>query len=169
MKARAVGTLKLRALPSISAEQSSRSHHNGTSQAVDCNAMPATGWLKWNGLQRAGLRPFAFLLLAALSLAPAFAGETVLHTFTPVVNGTYPSASVCFGPGGTYGTASGGGLNNAGLVWKSTIMAGKPPCTRLPGAPMEPHHTRLYCATQTGVFTERPPAVAHRVREPFSA
>ena len=113
MNTRAVGNLKLRALTSISAEQSSNSHHNGR------GAMPATGWLKRAGLQRASLLGFALALLAALSVAPAFAGETVLHSFTPFANGSGPDASVCFGPGGTYGTASGGGPNNAaGMVWK---------------------------------------------------
>jgi len=119
MDTKAVGNLKLGALSSISVEQSSSSHHNGRSHAVCHGAMPATGWLKWTGLQRAGLRGFALLLLAALAAAQAFAGETVLHSFTPFANGSDPSASVCFGPGGTYGTASGGGPNNAaGLVWK---------------------------------------------------
>jgi uncharacterized repeat protein (TIGR03803 family) len=116
MKTRAVGDLKLRALTSISAEQSSNSHHNG--DAIGGGTIPPTGWLKWTGLQRAGLRRFAFLMLLALAVAPAFAGETVLHSFTPYVNGSFPSASVCFGPGGIYGTASGGGPDNAGLVWK---------------------------------------------------
>ena len=118
MKTKAVSNLKLRALISFSAGQSSNSHHNGSSRAIGGGTMPPTGCLKWTGSQRASLLGFAFLLLAALAAAPAFAGETVLHSFTPYVNGTYPSASACFGPGGIYGTASGGGPDGAGLVWK---------------------------------------------------
>ena len=118
MNTRAVGNLKLRSLTSISAEQSSSSHHNDRSNAAGYGAMPATGSLKWTGLRRAGLRGFTFLLLAALAVAPAFAAETVLHSFTPFANGTGPDASVCFGPSGIYGTASGGGPEDAGLIWK---------------------------------------------------
>lgn len=60
----------------------------------------------------------ACALVLALAVAPAKAGETVLYSFNPYLNGSGPQANVCFGPDGIYGTASGGGPSNAGLVWK---------------------------------------------------
>ncbi len=120
MKTRVVGNLKLRALTSISVEQSSSSHHNGDSHAVSCGAMPATGLWKWAGLRRAGLQGFALLLLAALAAAQAFAGETVVHSFAPsLLNGSNPDGNPCLGPGGMlYGTTSAGGASGGGVIWR---------------------------------------------------
>jgi uncharacterized repeat protein (TIGR03803 family) len=82
--------------------------------------MPATGWLKRAGLQRASLLGFALALLAALSVAPAFAGETVLHSFAPsYLNGSGPGANPCLGPGGMfYGNTGNGGSGGAGVVYR---------------------------------------------------
>jgi len=52
-------------------------------------------------------------------MAPAQAGETVLHSFNPYRQGAYPQANVCLGPGNKlYGTASGGGPSGAGVVYR---------------------------------------------------
>jgi uncharacterized repeat protein (TIGR03803 family) len=73
---------------------------------------------KWNALQCTALTGFVLVLLTALVATRAVAGETVLHSFRPYLNGLAPEASVCLGSGGIYGTAYGGGPNNAGVVWK---------------------------------------------------
>ena len=73
----------------------------------------------WSAWQREVLQGSVLvLLLAMLAVAPVFAGETVLHSFRPYLNGLGPEANVCLGPEGIYGTAYGGGPNNAGVVWK---------------------------------------------------
>ena len=58
-------------------------------------------------------------LVAALGVAPATAGETVLHSFNPYPRGGKPFAKLCLGPDGKfYGTASNGGVAGAGVVFK---------------------------------------------------
>ncbi len=57
-------------------------------------------------------------LVAALGVAPATAGETVLHSFNPYPRGAYPQASLCRGEDGKfYGTTSNGGSAGAGVVF----------------------------------------------------
>ena len=57
-------------------------------------------------------------LVAALGVAPATAGETVLHSFNPYPRGAYPQASLCRGADGKfYGTTSNGGSAGAGVVF----------------------------------------------------
>ena len=71
--------------------------------------------------RKAKLRPLAMLaaLLAAMAIAPTAAGETVLHSFNPYLNGQGPYANVCLGPGGMpYGTTAFGGAGNSGIVWR---------------------------------------------------
>jgi len=60
----------------------------------------------------------AFVVLALMTVSSAMGSETVLYSFRPYLNGLAPEANVCFGPDGIYGTAYGGGPNNAGVVWK---------------------------------------------------
>jgi uncharacterized repeat protein (TIGR03803 family) len=69
--------------------------------------------------QRASLLRVACALAAVLGVIPARAGETVLHSFKPFLQGAFPQASLCSGPAGMlYGTASGGGPANAGVVFR---------------------------------------------------
>ena len=86
---------------------------------VGHGAMPSTAWSKWTGFQRAGLRGFAFLLLAALAVTTAAADETVLHSFNPYAQGANPQANLYLGLDGKfYGTTYGGGSAGAGVVFK---------------------------------------------------
>lgn len=68
--------------------------------------------------QRVALLGFACVLLGALGMAPARAGEIVLHSFIPNPHGAGPYASVCSGPAGKlYGTTAFGGRAGAGVVY----------------------------------------------------
>ena len=71
-----------------------------------------------NTFARAAIQGLALAVLALIMVTSAVAGETVLYSFSPYLNGLGPEANVCFGPDGVYGTAYGGGTNNAGVVWK---------------------------------------------------
>jgi uncharacterized repeat protein (TIGR03803 family) len=83
-------------------------------------AMTAAGWSKWNRIQHAALRGFAFSLLMALAIAPAAADETVLHNFNPYAQGAYPQAALYLGLDGKfYGTTTNGGASAAGVVFKT--------------------------------------------------
>ncbi len=87
--------------------------------AIGHGAMPSTAWSKWTGFQRAGLRGFAFLLLATLVVTTAAAEETVLHSFNPYAQGANPQANLYLGLDGKfYGTTYGGGSAGAGVVFK---------------------------------------------------
>ena len=58
-------------------------------------------------------------LVAAVGVAPATAGETVLHNFNPYRQGGNPQASLCRSEDGKlYGTASNGGSVGGGVVFK---------------------------------------------------
>ena len=82
--------------------------------------MTAAGWSKWNRIQHAALRGFAFSLLMALAIAPAAADETVLHNFNPYAQGAYPQAALYLGLDGKfYGTTTNGGASAAGVVFKT--------------------------------------------------
>jgi hypothetical protein len=49
--------------------------------------------------RRARMFASSFALLTALAVTPAWASETVLHSFNPYAQGAYPQANVCLGPG----------------------------------------------------------------------
>ena len=50
---------------------------------------------------------------------PTRSAKTVLHDFTPYLNGTSPYGNVCLGPGGMlFGTTNSGGSRNAGAVYR---------------------------------------------------
>ncbi len=86
---------------------------------VGHGAMPSTTWSEWTGFQRAALRGFALLLLAAMAVTTAAADETVLHSFNPYAQGANPQANLYLGLDGKfYGTTYGGGSAGAGVVFK---------------------------------------------------
>jgi uncharacterized repeat protein (TIGR03803 family) len=69
--------------------------------------------------------PFLFLAVTATLKSSAQWNETVLYTFFPGTDGTYPATSLVSDPQGNfYGTTPEGGANNLGAVYELSPKSG---------------------------------------------
>jgi uncharacterized repeat protein (TIGR03803 family) len=75
--------------------------------------------MKSKALTLAAVIALLFVAMASPSQVAAQGSSTLLYSFSPYLNGTYPYSNVCLGPGGMiYGTTSSGGSANAGAVYR---------------------------------------------------